>query len=939
MPVTSRFSRCLPLLALLGAAGCPEPTEPPTRLSPVALDREWEFIVQPHDADTVSVGGVHGQDVGVVSDLEDFGSTIVHVAGRDPIGKAEVFSNATGSTYWVEAQSPFARATNNFIEGAGAILGHEYAFVIDSGNPSVKFTITAITLDGMDYNPHLPTPEECMMIPGSNYQESCTPPILAGDLFSIYAFPNLKPVVLSQQGTVVLQGYIQDWTFSVGTEDGDDAPFSAEDFDFTTDLDGPGTGTHAQLKLKSPIPIPIPLDGMVAGDTLVVETAVLAWAEDRRQAEDFSGAYFRDPVSPLGVDIELHGVHRIASLPSTRHVQLPAPACSGAPTGTAGTLQFSAPQFFTGERGLFGGKVTVSRTGGTTGLVSATVTTGGGSATAGVDYSPVTTVVRFGDGQGGTRTVRIPLHGDHVIEPDETVNLTLSDPRGCAALGSQAVTVLHIRDDDNQPPPPSTYSVGGTVTGLAGTGLQLLEARSGFQLTPGNGPFTIVPSRADSADYEVRVTAQPTNPLQVCSVANASGRIAGANVTDVAVDCATPSPSGALDPTFGSGGRVAASLLGGATAMALQPDGKIVVVGESKVERFNADGSPDQGFGSGGQADFTFPGTFSNSPQGVVIQPDGRIVVAGYIRSNARDDFVVVRYNANGSLDTGFGGGGQVITDFASLSARAWAVALQNDGQIVIAGQAALGQLVSPDNDFALARYTSAGTLDPTFGSGGKVTTNIGGKADWANALRIQGDGKIVLAGRSAVDGGSDPDIALVRYNTDGTPDRGFGSAGVAKTDLGLGSGWKEAFDLVVQSDGKIVIAGQASITGQFNFLLARLDATGALDQGFGTVGVTTTAFTSQGDVGRSIALQADGKIVVGGRVAFLGTSDFGVARYTGAGALDSGFGTAGKMIVDFFTSLDGIEALAIQPDGMVVAAGFARNGASTGLGMVRVVP
>ncbi|HET7092837.1 MAG TPA: hypothetical protein VFI22_05140, partial [Thermomicrobiales bacterium] len=430
--------------------------------------------------------------------------------------------------------------------------------------------------------------------------------------------------------------------------------------------------------------------------------AVTTLALDSRQEETFAAAYLRDPATPTGITALTSGVHLVAPLhPPTpeeiKFVPRPAPACSAA-AGSGGTLQFSTSTFDASEGEFPGALVEVTRGGSTAGLVSAAVTTGGGSAASGEDYDPVTTVVRFGDGEGGSRMVAIPSHGDANTEADETIGLTLSSVGGCATLGASTAT-LTIRDDDTPPPPPPQFSIGGTVTGLAGTGLVLHERIGGFEARPTtNGSFTIVPASADGAAYAVEVATQPSNPLQVCTVANGTGTISGANVTNVAVTCVTPAATGSLDPGFGSGGRATSVLTGGATAMALQADGKIVVGGESKIQRFNTDGTLDPSFGTGGGADFVFSNTLGNLPRAIAVQTDGKIVVVGFITQLTRTDFVVARYDADGTLDATFASGGKSIVDFGSVSARGAAVVLQ-DGAILVAGEASIGTVTISDAD------------------------------------------------------------------------------------------------------------------------------------------------------------------------------------------------------------------------------------------------
>src|SRR5262249_15395750 len=155
--------------------------------------------------------------------------------------------------------------------------------------------------------------------------------------------------------------------------------------------------------------------------------------------------------------------------------------------------------------------------------------------------------VRFADGETGTRVVYVPLVYDAVAEPNKTFTVTLSDPTGCAALGAQTTANVTVRDDDRPVVGPPTRTVGGTVSGLAGTGLALENAINGDHVTPGNGPYTFSMGVLDGFDYDVRVASQPTDPVQTCVVANATGTIAGADVTNVDVTCTTSPVNGALD--------------------------------------------------------------------------------------------------------------------------------------------------------------------------------------------------------------------------------------------------------------------------------------------------------------------------------------------------------------------------------------------------------
>jgi uncharacterized delta-60 repeat protein len=398
--------------------------------------------------------------------------------------------------------------------------------------------------------------------------------------------------------------------------------------------------------------------------------------------------------------------------------------------------------------------------------------------------------------------------------------------------------------------------------------------------------------------------------------------------------------AGDLDPTFGSGGKVVGDFGGTDSAqdVALQPDGKIVIAGkigdtsgavDFGVARYNADGSLDTTFGGGtGGVTTDFDGQ-NDEARALALQPDGKILVAGdaYVGPgpSSEIDFALARYNSDGTLDTTFGGGtGKVTTDFSALD-HAHDLVIQPDGRIVIVGQASPGGIV-----FAVARYQPDGTLDATFGAGtGKVTTDVtGGGFDVAYAVALQSDGKILAAGDVQAPGpGTSEELAVVRYNADGTLDAGFGSGGKVRTDVTPES--DQAHGIVVQPDGKILIAGFAFR----DFVVARYLSDGSPDPTFGGgSGRVTTDFGAAflGDRAWDIALRPDGKILAAGNGAGPGGEiDFALARYNSDGSPDPTFGGGlGRVTTDFNLSSDRsddtIEAIALQPDGRVVAAGGA---------------
>jgi hypothetical protein len=389
---------------------------------------------------------------------------------------------------------------------------------------------------------------------------------------------------------------------------------------------------------------------------------------------------------------------------------------------------------------------------------------------------------------------------------------------------------------------------------------------------------------------------------------------------------------GDLDTTFGTGGRVITQVgnRDHGHGMTIQADGKTLLVGDSRfviwdmtVVRYNTDGSLDTSFGTGGVVNISI-GSGDDYASAITTQSDGKIIVGG-TSLNGGEDFAVVRLNTDGSLDMSFGTGGKVVVPTSSGNDEVYALAVQSDGKILAGGDGS--------NDFTLIRLNSNGSLDTGFGTGGIVKTNFYNSLDELHALVIQNDGKIIatgLAGRQVPGEFHGYDYALARYNTDGSLDTSFGTGGKASVRIGVPSGLAVAEGVAIQNDGKIVAGGYFYSAGRVDkFGVARFNTDGTLDNCFGNGGTVATALSSSDDIGTSLALQSDGKIVVGGHTRTpSGLRGFALVRYNTDGSLDMSFGTGGKVSTVMGSGGLGYgNGMGIQSDGKIVVAGYCSNG------------
>lgn len=969
-----RLGRASPFgaaLILILLASCENPQEPEERQAPTLLANplqvwsidEFAFDEAFNRMDVkgdVSKGGVDGN--------HQLGSTFTPpIPDEDGVATAEVFATESGSTFWVSAQAPNGNFAAESVVGGTSELVQYFSFRKDSPNASLRFTITALYQELLDHNLAFPL-SVCTWYTGTPISEAgdiCRDVIntaidvaynaYTADPDYIDDFPG--GLFFKTTGRASIRGFSANINLVRSKGFGYRDPgnlFSGADFH---DERVNGDIRHLITRLNSPITIDVPLEAIAVGTVFNVTTSARARAWTRRRNESYAAAYFRDPLSLNGGElIEYSGLTPLEAPSSVPEHALAIPPAVPCEAAAGGTIQFQESEYFKPEWPGDDGDVAEITIAGTAvgGEASALLTTGGGSATpgsrdaTGSDYEPVSTHVWFAAGESGTRTVYVPIIGDQEPEDNETIVLTLSDPRGCAELGSATTATLTIRDDDQPIAAEETWTIGGTVTGLEGSGLVLTNNLTDDLQITSDGSFVFGRAYADGVVYNVRVDTQPDEPAQLCTVANGSGTVAGADVTDIEVSCETLSPTGAsLDPTFGNGGKATlevgyTGVLGSAPDVALQTDGRVVAVSGNLLARFNVDGSLDAGFGSGGVVTVDFYGS-RDRLHAVAVQPDGQIVVAGYsidgVNSPVQEDIIIARYNADGTLDTSFGNGGEVVTDFEAHADAAHDLIIQPDGRIIVTGSAATideGGFGVYYSDFAAARYTPAGELDDTFGNGGRASTSLDQEMDASYGSALQADGKLVLAGRIGV---ADSDIGVVRYNSDGSLDPSFGNGGILRN---LTSRWDEAADVAVQPDGRILVVGFTLHEGGIlndepdTLTVERFNSDGTYDATFGTGGRARVPHLAPG---RAVALQPDGGILVAAVDQGGESADWALTRFTPTGELDTSFGTDGVVRVDFFGQSDFANAVVVQPDGNVVVAGSVTNGASSLLGLIRVVP
>jgi uncharacterized delta-60 repeat protein len=809
----------------------------------------------------------------------DFDRELVLVDGTilpaDNSGTGAIGSAADGTTFSVATEAPVGNANNPDIRiGSVAQLIQVQTFVKQEADASLRFTVPAADLEVHDENAFLK--RQCP--PSFNEDPTGPCPVIDASLtFDVEAMDNegSRTTFFRLAGGIELDGFAESWEDHAWTDAVSLVPlWEKEDFKITIADFNNLSESLVVMEIRQPLTYEVDLSSVEVGEVFHLRITTTAHAHNAfggppSEGPNSAGAYFNPGRVPV---LQFAGLGTLATADLPAGTPATAVACpSGNPDPQAGVLEFSAATYSRLESSRTP-IVTVTRTGGTEGAVSVSFTTSDGSAVGGADYETVNQTVVFADGDDSPRRVLVPILQDTLSENAETVNLELSQPGGCAALGTRTSAILTILDDDPLPQQPSgldpTFGVGGKATI--------------------KDPLTDRPFGGDRSGMAV----QPDG--KVVMVGGTFGNFIMARFK----------ADGTPDEDFGDSGMVTTPIPGAdalgvkeALAVAIQRDGKIVVAGDAATPR---------------------PGS--------------------------RAAIVLVRYDSDGSIDNTFGDGGFAFGP-TFLFGRAFAVKIDGEDRIVVAGDTP--KAGNTDfGDFIVARFNANGSIDSTFGEAGIAVTDVGGVTNEAHGLVVLADNSLLVSGFAPIvvsssNGGpvvaSDPLTAVVRYRENGTLDTTFGSGGrVQLPGDNVGRG------LAVQSDGRIVLAGSIETetfpATKLRFALMRLLANGTIDGSFGNGGRVQTSFTDRGDAALGVALQADGKIVAAGASNSQGNADFAVARYDRDGNLDASFSQDGKLTVDFFLLPDVAENIVIQSNGKIVLGGVVTE-AFEGYGVARVLP
>ncbi len=382
-----------------------------------------------------------------------------------------------------------------------------------------------------------------------------------------------------------------------------------------------------------------------------------------------------------------------------------------------------------------------------------------------------------------------------------------------------------------------------------------------------------------------------------------------------------------IDNNFGNNGTEIPQLKAinyGFWSLSLQRDHKIIVTGWAYTDeespsdisliRLLENGEWDSSFNATGLFSIgngTWEDAYSSA-----IQSDGKILIAGRYFNGSSWDFIIVRFNEDGSLDSSFNNRGYFTKDFFGKDDRCFSIDIQSDGKIVACGFAEFFNW-----DLAVIRLNIDGAIDSTFGNNGSKIINIGSYNDVAFSIKTQHDGKIIVCGWTYIFGSWD--FAIVRLNSDGSLDKTFASSGIVTTDYH--HLYNTAHSVTIQSNGKYIAAGYTYKPGfsDSDIMLVRYNNDGSIDRTFGIEGIVLIDNNEADDFAWVIKSDSYDKLLVGGIVTDKGNKNLFLTRLNSNGFIDISFGNKGVFLYKFFGYDEEVRDILIQPDGKILLTGY----------------
>ena len=502
-----------------------------------------------------------------------------------------------------------------------------------------------------------------------------------------------------------------------------------------------------------------------------------------------------------------------------------------------------------------------------------------------------------------------------------------------------------------------TYTVGGTVSGLNGT--LILQNNGSDNLTiNSDGNFMFSTALSIGSSYKVTVFTQPTG--QTCYIKNGSGTVSGSDVTNVNINCYD---SGSLDASFNSKGFVTHHNAAGGNsrdhgkAITIDDQGRILVAGQSyngfdydlSLWRYNPDGTLDTSFGTKGFVTHhdAAGGGWSDRVYSITTDSRGKILVTGESYNGSDMDMVIWRFHPDGTLDTTFGTGGVVVHDNAAGGNggdTGRSIAIDSQGRILVAGYSRNG---SGNDDMVIWRYNPDGTIDTAFGNNGVVVHNSaagGNGSDLGNSITIDSQGRILVTGESS--NGLNDDMVIWRYDIFGNLDASFGTGGVVvHHNTAGGSGNDLGKSITVDDQGRILVAGHSQNSSDYDMVVWRYNPDGTIDTSFGTNGFVVhngAAGGSSDDYGRSITIDSKGRILVAGESYNGSDYDMVIWRYNPDGIIDTAFGNNGVVIHNSAAggnNHDYASSITIDGEGKILVTGDSYNGSDYDMAIWKFIP